>query len=124
MKQLPQARLMTRRALLITALCTHLFIAGVSACAQAHEIAPTPADRSIVLTISQPRDCLVARTSSTTLSLHQSQRRSDTYAAAIISCLASLTFTGQPAHTAELPTAGLHASLLPAASRAPPSLVA
>jgi len=124
MKQLPQTRSMTRRALFITALCTHLFIAGLSACVQAHEIASTFADCSIRFTASQPRDCLVARTSSMTLSLHQSQRRSDPLTAALISRLASLTFTEKPAHTTELPTARAHASLLPAASRAPPSLVA
>ena len=124
MKQLRQTRSMTRRVLFITALCTHLFIAGLSVCVQAHEIASPLADRSIHFTASQACDCLVARTGSTTLSLHQSQRRSDPLAAAIISRLASLTFTEKPAHTTEPPTARIHASLLPAASRAPPSLVA
>jgi hypothetical protein len=125
MKQLRQTRAMTRRALFITAFCTHLLIASLSVCgAQGHEIDSPPTDRSVRFTASQPRDYLVARTSSTTLSLHQSQRRSDPLAAAIISRLASLTFTEKPAHITELPTARAHASLLPAASRAPPSLVA
>jgi hypothetical protein len=114
---------MTRRALFITALCTHLFIAGLSVCAQAHEIAAPLTDRSVRFTAPPPRECLVARTSSTTLSLHQSQRRTDPLAAAIISRLASLTFTEKLAQTTEPPTVRVQVSLLPAASRAPPSLV-
>jgi hypothetical protein len=124
MKQLSQARSMTRRALFITALCTHLFIAGLSSCVQAHEIASPSADRAVHVSVSQPRDCLVTRTGNATHSLHQSQRRSDSFAAAISKPLASLTFTVKPAHLTELPTPGIYASLLPTASRAPPSLVA
>ena len=123
MKQFPQARLMTRRPLFIVALCTHLFIAGVAACAQARETASTLADRSERLTASPSRDCLVARPSSTTLSLHQSQRRSEPFAAAISSSLVALRVKGKLAHPADLPAARAYASLLPAASRAPPSLV-
>lgn len=124
MKQLPQARLIAVRALFIIALCTHLFIGGILACAPAQQFAASRTARVALLTASQQRDCLVARTTSTTLSLHQSQRRSDSFAAAINSPLTALTFTGRMAHLCDPPTVGAYASLLPAASRAPPSLVA
>jgi hypothetical protein len=122
MKQLPRARLIVVRALFTIALCTHLFIAGLSA--SAHQLAASRTDRAALLSASQQRDCLIARTSSTTLSLHQCQRRADSFAAAISSPLASLTFTGQAAYAAAPPPARNYATLLPAASRAPPSLVA
>lgn len=124
MKQLRHNRLIVVRALFTVALCIHLFIAGLSASASAHQLAASRTDRAALLTASQQRDCLVARTSSTALSLHQCQRRADSFAAAISSPLASLTFTGQVAYAAEPPVVRNFAALLPAASRAPPSLVA
>jgi hypothetical protein len=124
MKQLRQDRLMSVRAMVTIALCTHLFIAGLSASASARQMAASRTARAALLTASQQRDCLVARTGSTASSLHQCQRRADSFAAAISSPLASLTFNGQVAYTAQPPPARNYAALLPAASRAPPSLVA
>src|SRR5262249_988258 len=92
--------------------------------APAHQIAATRAACVVSVTAPQPRDALVARSHSTTLSLHQNQRRPDHCAAAIVSPFASTLRTVKPPRTAGLSAANIRASLLPAASRAPPSLVA
>jgi hypothetical protein len=124
MSQLPRARLMTARALFTAALCTHLLIAGLSASALARRPAASRTVRAALLSASQQRDCLVVRTGNTALSLHQCQRRADSFAAAISHPPASPAFAGQAAYAAAPPPTKARVSLLPAASRAPPSLVA
>src|ERR1051325_8644733 len=124
MKRLRQAMRGTTSALLVSALCAHLLIAGLSAAGPSLASAASPETSVARIHTSQPRDVLAARSHTASLSLHPNARRSDGFAAALISPPACPAFAQFPARTAHPPTAKSSASLLPAASRAPPSLVA
>jgi hypothetical protein len=124
MKFFRQGRWITTGALLVAALCTPLLAAERTPYTPAHQVAATQADCAIDVSAPQPRDALVARSSSATLSLHQNHRRADHFAAALASPVASTLSTVKPPRAAGLPVLRIHTSLLPAASRAPPSLVA
>ena len=115
---------MTMSALTITALYVHLFVAGLCVRAASVEAdAPTATHVSRV-TASPQQDALVARSHSAPLSLHQNARRADGFAAVLTNPSTHLTFARTRARTAHPPTPSPSASLLPAASRAPPPLVA
>ncbi|MFL6212578.1 MAG: hypothetical protein ACJ74J_01660 [Blastocatellia bacterium] len=124
MKQLRQARRMTTGALMVSALCAHLLIAGLCTTAPPFEIGASPETSVARVTTSPPRDVLAARNHTASLSLHTNARRTDSFAAALVSPLARLTFAPTRARIVYPTTAKRSASLLPAASRAPPSLVA
>jgi hypothetical protein len=123
-KPLRQATRMMTSALMIGALCAHVLIAGLSAGGSPPEPIPAPATRVARITTPQPRDAVAARSHSATLSLHHKPRRADSLAAALINALATPTFAHSQARTVHPPTAKESTRLLPAASRAPPSLVA
>jgi hypothetical protein len=115
---------MTTSALMIGALCTHVLIAGLCASEPPFEHTAPSATHVARVTTPQPRDAVAARSHSATLSLYQNTRRTDSFAAALITTLVNPTFAPLQTRIVSPPAANASASLLPAASRAPPSLVA
>jgi hypothetical protein len=124
MKRLRQARRMTTSALMIGALCAHLLIAGLRAGGPSPEPVASSATRVARVTTPQPRDAVATRSHNATLSLSNNARRTDSFAAALISPPARPTFAQTQARTVQPPRANESTRRLPAASRAPPSLVA
>ena len=124
MTRFRQARRMTISALMISALCAHLVIAGMGAAAPPPESLASLETSMARVTTSQPRDVLVARSHTASLSLHATARRTDSFAAALIRPLACLAFAPTRARIVHPLAARRFALLLPAASRAPPALVA
>lgn len=125
MMQLSRTHSMTARALFAGALGIHLLLVGVYGSARPQQSASTLTDRAVLFKASEQRDCLAARTSNISLTLHQGQRRpADHLAAALSSIVDSLRFAGKAADIPALATLQIPACLAPAASRAPPSLAA
>ena len=124
MKRLRQATQVTINALTISALCAHLLVAGLAAAGSPPEFAASLSTSVAHVTTSPPRDVLVARSHTATFSLHQNTRRTDSFAAALVTAYACPAFAPFQTRAVDPPAAGSSASLLPAASRAPPSLVA
>ena len=121
MKQLPRPRLTSAHALLIVALCSHLFVAGSFAETRPPETVSEQADRATRLDVSPRHEGLVASRPNLTLARGDSSGRSSAFAAAALNrTVAELTAAEKPARAADLPRPVFSAARLPAASRAPP----
>ena len=124
MKRLAPARLTAMRPLLMTALYAHLLIAGFAAGGPAPVINSSAPIGCIRLKAATPRDCLIAQRPGVSLSLRQGSNRSDHFIAALGPPVTWASFKEHPAPRATWLTARAGGCLLPAASRAPPSLIA
>lgn len=124
MKRLAPARLIAIRSLLMTAFYAHLLIAGFAAGGPAPVINASAPIGFIRLKAATTRDCLIAPRPGVTLSLRQGSNRSDHFIAALSPPLIRASFAEQPAPCARRSTASAGGCLLPAASRAPPPLIA